>query len=480
MQALQIHLNPQPAAMSGQGANVHGMNAPIRDDYSFDSFLQKEMSEQTSKAKEGPPENRNSVSDPPKADTATNSEAESEKIQTEKEPQTEKELQTEKEPQTEKELQTEEEPQTEKVTQAKKEPQSEDSRGSEKVGENSLVFDVFKKEGEEEKTKLTTENSSELLQLQTDIAASTALSDGVLHGENLPDAKNALLIGEKPVDDKQSEDSATKSDDVLLAVLGAGILSGTEQIANKKPLAMNGAGDETGKVETIKKSKQVLAEIPTINVQDERTVSAEGKADGNFVNSVNHDGNGNATMDLSITPNNANLQNTAGTIVNADGSVQQHTATNAQQFGTMLSAEIQSNSSELVKTGSIVLRDGNQGTINLILHPEELGNVKISLEISDNILSGRITVASEEAYNAFKANLASLRDAFIAEGFDTAGFDLSWSGQENGQPEQEQESQGKNPFGNRYDDNIAIISDDTETEGDYNSYGSRAYINVMV
>ncbi|MFI3257838.1 MAG: flagellar hook-length control protein FliK, partial [Spirochaetales bacterium] len=224
------------------------------------------------------------------------------------------------------------------------------------------------------------------------------------------------------------------------------------------------------------KSKQILAEIPTVTVQDERTVSAEAKSDGNFVHSVSFDGNGNATMDMSLN-HGVGAQNT-GLIINENGSVQQHTVTNAQQFGTMLSGEIQSNSAELVKTGSIILRDGNSGTINLVLHPEELGNVKIHLEISDNILSGRITVASEEAYNAFKANLSSLRDSFIANGFDTAGFDLSWSGEQHSDGEQQGE-QGKNPFGNTYDGHIAVVSDDVP-QGVNQAYASHAYVNVMI
>ena len=98
-------------------------------------------------------------------------------------------------------------------------------------------------------------------------------------------------------------------------------------------------------------------------------------------------------------------------------------------FSTMLSQELREQAGEFVKAGKIVLRDGNSGTIRLTLHPESLGNVRISLELSsDKRISGKIQVASKEAYDAFFENLDGFSDAFVEGGFESAGFDLSWSG----------------------------------------------------
>lgn len=486
MQALQIYLNQQPAIRSEQGANVQGMNAPIRDEYSFDSYLQKEASEQTSKAKEGPPENQSS----PSLDTAPVSE----KSKTEQASKTNENTQTDRLSKTDdgfennkaEELsKSNENFQLEKVSKtddgfenkkAKKIDGSADTielpTFFEKTHEGDVLLDTIKK-----KEKITQDKVIDTLQVPSDVVKADVLFDA---NEILPSAKTASLITDESANDKKLDANAVVTDDVILAALGLGNLSGIEQMAVKSSVVKN--SDETNNfdidsVGTNKKGRHVLAEIPTINVQDERTVTTEGKTEGSFVRSIDYDGNGTATIDMSLNQNGANLQNTPGTILNADGSVQQHTTTNAQQFGTMLSSEIQSNSSELVKTGSIVLKDGNQGTINLILHPEELGNVKIRLEISDNILTGRIMVESEEAFYAFKENLASLREAFTESGFDTAGFDLSWSGQKKDEAEQDQAGQKTNLFGNRYDDNIATIPDGVEME--YNSTSSRAYVNVM-
>ena len=61
----------------------------------------------------------------------------------------------------------------------------------------------------------------------------------------------------------------------------------------------------------------------------------------------------------------------------------------------------------------------------MALKPEALGNVKITLELSDKVVSGHITVASREAFEAFRQNLDTLRQAFVQSGFDNATFTLS-------------------------------------------------------
>lgn len=98
-------------------------------------------------------------------------------------------------------------------------------------------------------------------------------------------------------------------------------------------------------------------------------------------------------------------------------------------FQSMLSASVQENAGEIVKAGNIVLKDNSQGSINLILKPEALGNVKISLNLNDKVISGQISVQSREAFEAFRENLDSLKQAFAESGFETGNFDLSFSQQ---------------------------------------------------
>ena len=48
-------------------------------------------------------------------------------------------------------------------------------------------------------------------------------------------------------------------------------------------------------------------------------------------------------------------------------------------------------------------------------------------------------MASEEAFQAFKDSISSLKQAFAESGFDTGAFDLSWAG--NGQQQQGRQGQ---------------------------------------
>lgn len=124
------------------------------------------------------------------------------------------------------------------------------------------------------------------------------------------------------------------------------------------------------------------------------------------------------TMELSGKPS-ADITSSSSQAAGASGST----------FQSMLSASVQENAGEIVKAGNIVLKDNNQGSINLILKPEALGNVKISLNLNDKVISGQISVQSREAFEAFRENLDSLKQAFAESGFDTGNFDLNFSQQ---------------------------------------------------
>lgn len=116
---------------------------------------------------------------------------------------------------------------------------------------------------------------------------------------------------------------------------------------------------------------------------------------------------------------------------NITSSTSQAAAATNSNYQSMLSNLIQANASDFVKASSIVLNDNDQGSINLVLHPEKLGNVKINLSLSDKLITGTITVHSQEAYDAIKESITSLKNAFAQSGFETGQFDLNFAGQQN-------------------------------------------------
>lgn len=115
-------------------------------------------------------------------------------------------------------------------------------------------------------------------------------------------------------------------------------------------------------------------------------------------------------------------------------------------FQQMLSQQIQFNAPDFVRAGNIVLQDNNSGSINMILKPENLGNVKINLHLSDNVITGQITVNSKEAFDAFKQNLETLKQAFQNSGFENANLSLSYADTSSGSFAQGERQQSSEQF----------------------------------
>jgi hypothetical protein len=80
---------------------------------------------------------------------------------------------------------------------------------------------------------------------------------------------------------------------------------------------------------------------------------------------------------------------------------------------------------DLVRSAKFVLKDNDKGEITLILKPEKLGEVKISLFLSDNRIEGSVSVENEEVRQAFSESMEALSKAFSESGFEFGDFTVS-------------------------------------------------------
>ncbi|MCQ2610206.1 MAG: flagellar hook-length control protein FliK [Treponema sp.] len=182
----------------------------------------------------------------------------------------------------------------------------------------------------------------------------------------------------------------------------------TVEPVNKKDIA---------KIDSRKKKSFADTFTVTDMRTDKKAVQVSDKKNS-FVTSIkqtNHN-----TVDMTLNLN----QQVEKNVLSLDG---QSAAANGSTFQAMLENQIQNNSDDFVKASNIILKDNNTGKINLILNPQELGNVKITLDLSDKNITGKIVVTSTEAYNAFNSQQNDLRQAFLDNGFDTANFEIAYA-----------------------------------------------------
>ncbi len=166
---------------------------------------------------------------------------------------------------------------------------------------------------------------------------------------------------------------------------------------------------------------------------------------------------------------------------NITSSSNQAAGANSSVFQSMLLNAVQENASDIVKAGNIVLKDNNQGSINLIFKPEALGNVKISLNLNDKVISGQINVQTREALEAFKESIDALKQAFTESGFETGSFDLNFSSGQNFA--QNGERQSASYFAEKaYGDFVSASSADSRESGEsvFSAQNSKEYsVNIV-
>jgi hypothetical protein len=80
---------------------------------------------------------------------------------------------------------------------------------------------------------------------------------------------------------------------------------------------------------------------------------------------------------------------------------------------------------DMVGQAKIMLSGRDNGEIRLVLHPEQLGEVRIHLKLAENTIGGTIYVDDKNVLEVFKDNMADLQQAFRDGGLDASNLQLA-------------------------------------------------------
>lgn len=356
------------------------------------------------------------------------------------------------------------------IQNAKKSPDSEsesleiagiDSENLE-INDKSLAWLVAQTRDVDENDEISSEDFAKLID-----AAVEFIPGSESEGEKLENAQNLAVSDPKFF--LEAAENAQIANDARGAVKSDLALDSDKKIAGAKtePKEKSGARLSVHDLRTHRLFEDNSAKVDSTKIVQK---SAEKKEISLSIQQQNEN-NLQMTMELASKAQE-NITSSSAQAAGANGS----------DFQAMLSNAVQENAPEFVKAGNIVLKDNNQGTINLVLRPEGLGNVKISLNLDDKNLSAQITVHTKEAMEAFRESISSLKQAFTESGFETGSFDLNFSNQN-----QQGFAQGGNDGQNQQGANILasrtygdFVSVDALPDDAANAYASEDYsVNIV-
>ena len=243
---------------------------------------------------------------------------------------------------------------------------------------------------------------------------------------DLPDSEEALpvIADELPFGKKQKAGTSASG-------LETGVKAAALEIRSERK-EENGEQERSGSIQAGHKLQHTKHQKPLFTVIDERTAQFAPVTDGGSV----HESGAAVRVEHSQSSIDMVMDfrgQSAGFGAKAESALFSKES-GAPSFAALVSQQIQDMSSDFVQAGKIVLQDNNAGLIRLQLQPAHLGNVRISLELTGGKkITGKIIAASKEAYDAFKENIEQLAEAFEQGGFESAHFDVSWSGESGGQ-----------------------------------------------
>ncbi|MFN2312099.1 MAG: flagellar hook-length control protein FliK, partial [Spirochaetia bacterium] len=281
--------------------------------------------------------------------------------------------------------------------------------------------------------------------------------------------KEKLLGKQEFVVDRDSSKDANSLDSrELLLKHGKGTLA--ESIAVKERLAVEAAEDiktddatsktraETDSAQTQRKNQKAdaLARLATTEGRDEKAERVAAASAGSVAGDKPEGENGGARLrnrnelvvDLSKydtkgesdkTGNNQSGGESRGGEQDARNSFASRlegfggndsstgrSGTTGSDFASQLSRRLQGDAgAEIVRHAHMVVRGKESGDMRLVLRPDNLGSVRVRMQMEDGLITVRFLVENNGVRQALEQNLVGLQQAFKDAGLETGGLEVS-------------------------------------------------------
>ncbi len=235
--------------------------------------------------------------------------------------------------------------------------------------------------------------------------------------ENTEDRKNATM----------SEHSLTKDAVELIPAKNAGV-AGTLENNSKDRLVPENPPSRQSDV-----APQSLHEIPNLT---SKTGTVEIVDNRSPIPVVIHDvqplrkqrQNASSSRDDTIQPIQV-LRDAKLAVVEADIAISKEDGSwgKNESAAESLAKKIDSQAgNEIVRGVKVILKQAESGEIRINLKPDNLGRVRVDIQMDGNRLSGRIFVESAVAREAFQASIEGLQNKLMESGFNSADLELYW------------------------------------------------------
>ena len=100
--------------------------------------------------------------------------------------------------------------------------------------------------------------------------------------------------------------------------------------------------------------------------------------------------------------------------------------TMSSDFASQLSRRLQGDAgAEIVRHAHMVVRGKESGDMRLVLRPDNLGSVRVRMQMEDGLITVRFLVENNGVRQALEQNLVGLQQAFKDAGLETGGIDVS-------------------------------------------------------